>query len=192
MEKAKERRKLKLPSLSNMLTVLLAVIIIYFGVSFAFSIFSKPVEANELILNVIELRSSTKGLIERSKLITDTNEIIEDLHNKAIKESWSALSLCLVNKCSDLQYFTFIEQVARESDIKHKNLMVSLLEAKTKWGGGDLIKFSKAITDIDEQLKDAPQVVYKKWQEIVACNNKCSSMDDLFFGITESIVKEWG
>ncbi len=191
MEKTKVYRKLKLPSFSNMLMVLLAVIIIYFGVSFAFSIFSKPVEANELILNVIELRSSTKGLIERSRLITETNEIIEDLNNKAIKESWSTVSLCLANKCSDLQYLAFIEQVAKESDIKHKKFMVNLLEAKIKWGGGDLIKFSKAITAIDEQLMDAPQSVYKKWQEIVACNNKCSAMDDLFFGIAEAIVKEW-
>ncbi len=170
--------------------VILGILIVYFGISLALDFMKGSFGIEEVVLNTLELRSSQKGLVEKSRLITQTNEIIEAMHNNAVESAWANLSGCLSAKCDDPQYFAFIEAVAKETSLKDKNLIFNVIGLRQNWGRGDLIKFSKAITSIDQELKTAPQELYKKWQEIIACDGKCSDMNNLFFDMIGITLKK--
>ncbi len=165
----------------NTIIVGLALLIIYFGVSFAFNFMQTDVGEIEVLINVLELRMGSKGLVERSRLVTQTNELVDSMRNKEVRTGWESLSVCLGGKCSDDEYLAFIGTVVKADKPKSRDLILSLIEAKRNWNGADLIKFSKSITAIDNEIRNAPPEVYKKWQELVACDGRCGGMNDLLF-----------
>ncbi len=167
--------------IQNTVIVGLALLIIYFGVSFAFNFMQTDIGETEVLLNMLELRTSSKGLVERSKLITQTNELVDSMRNKEIRAGWDRLAVCLGSKCSDEDYLAFIETVVKEDKPKNRDLILNLIKAKRNWNGADLITFSKSIAAIDSEIKNSPPEVYKRWQELVACDGKCSGMNDLLF-----------
>lgn len=170
--------------------VILGILIVYFGISFALDFMKGSFGIEEVVLNTLELRSSTKGLVEKSRLITQTNEIVDTMHNNAVEFAWQNLSGCLSTRCDDVQYLGFIEAVAKETSLKDKNMILNVVRLRNSWGAGDLIKFSKAVTDIDKELKSSPQELYKKWQEVIACDGKCSDMNNLFFDMIGIVLKK--
>jgi len=144
---------------------------------------------DELMLNIVSLRKGPTEVVKRSALITRTNEIIDDIGNKRIKSEWDGLADCMTKGCTDIDYYNFLVTVITQKNVKHGDLLYNLILVNKYWGTAEIIDFSQATTNVENEVKNlGSREVSKKWSEIIQCDGKCDDKDDLFFQMIKLVV----
>lgn len=155
----------------------------------------KVIEYNNLLLKVLELRQSHINLdiIQTAELVTEIEDKIDSLENDPITDNWETIALCLAGTCGDDDFLDFILTITLEGDkigLTNGKLIVNLLTANKYWNTDNTVKFSQAVTDTNQAIKDlSDETISSKWLEIVECDGSCSDKDTLMFDIIELLAE---
>jgi hypothetical protein len=146
----------------------------------------------ELIPTIVKLHQDRENPVEKAKDITRIDEIVVDIDNTAITDSWHSMLTCLKENCVPDDYFNFIMIIINEKshELKYSNLVTNILITQRYWGTENIVEFSKALTAANtdvESLHDT--AISGKWQQIVECNGECPEKDDLFFEMIGLLYK---
>ena len=173
---------------SHGLTVAVGVVIVLIALIAVVS-YWKGDKTDDLMLNVVALRKGTAEVVKRSALITQTDEIVNNLGNKRIKNEWEGLSQCMTKGCTDIDYYNFLVTVITQKKVKNGELLYNLILVNKYWGTSEIIDFSQALTKVNEEVeKLGSREVSKKWGQVIECDGKCTEKDDLFFDMIKLIV----
>lgn len=142
----------------------------------------------EIIQKVIELRQED-NTVKKADLIAATDDLVVALNNRNVDAEWESLTECLSATCSNADYLNLVQTVAYEERIPNYDLIINLVLTYKYWTGEDVLKFSKALTEVDKGI-DAlnVRVVTDAWKKIVECDGKCPEKADLYFELIQEIV----
>lgn len=187
-EEKKSRKKEKsTPTALRILLPLLFLVLLLTGIYALYPLFA-PNNGPEIVMNAINLRGEADTMM-RSRMITDTDDMVRDLGIRQVQGEWELLTQCMPQGCEDSQYFNFITVVTQNVDIPNKDLIQNLVVTYKYWDSEELVRFSKAMTLVERLVEEAySRSLDEKWQQIVACDGKCAEENDLYFEIIEIAV----
>ncbi len=149
------------------------------------------VNTAQIVVNTVNLRSPTLGTVERSNLVSLTDDLVRSLGNSKVSESWSRLIECFDTGCSDPEYFGFVYTLASEEEVPHRVLLVNIIITQRYWGTDEnILTFSRALTDVHKGVSDLrSSKVNEAWENVVDCDGTCPERNDQFFTLVKEVVK---
>ena len=168
---------------------ILIVIVAVVGVAW---LLRAPEPYPRLILDAVELRSVGNNSLAKAKIIDDIDKNMERVKDSIISDEWDKLTSCIDAGCSDDSLLDFILAVVitMPAKVPHARLVADVVVAGRFWGSADVLKFSKAVTAANDAIAVLnAKSVDKKWDEIVACDGKCSEKNSLVFDEVKLIVE---
>ncbi len=140
--------------------------------------------------NIIKLRLANNPL-DKAKIISSTDNLVNKINNDDVKSQWSEIIDCVNKGCSDKKYFDFLIVLFNQygDKLARSDLLLNLLAVERYWGTDEVITFSKAMSFVDDEISRSHSKSMKdKWDELVKCNNQCEKENDLFFELIQLIV----
>lgn len=141
-----------------------------------------------LLLDIIELRENyiQRKIIETAQKVSDIDEEINTMNNTKITNNWETITLCLAENCSEEDFIEFILTVIleKQEEISNGEIIEGLLTANKYWNTDNVVKFSKALTETNQNinlLNDA--TISETWFKIIDCNGICIEKEELIFEI---------
>lgn len=153
-------------------------------------IYYMDVNVAQVVINVVNLRAPL-DTVAHSNLISLTDDLISDLDNPKMTNSWQELVACQSSGCDDTQYFGFLYTLISEEKVPHAELIGNLIVSQRYWGTGEAVLiFSKAMADSDSGVRALHSAKCTKlWEDIVLCDGTCENKNDLFFTLIKEVVK---
>jgi len=143
----------------------------------------------QIILKIIELRQEDSTL-SKADFIATVDDLVQRVNNKEVDLEWSSLTSCLSTSCTNADYFNLVQTVAYEERIANYPLIINLVLTYKYWGGEEVVKFSKALTDVDRKMDELNvRVVRDSWKKIVECDGVCPNKAQLYFDLIKEIVE---
>ena len=159
-------------------------------VSIIAGIYLMDVNVAQIVINVVNLRAPL-DTVAHSNLISLTDDLVSDLGNPQITNSWEELVACQPIGCEDILYFGFLYTLISNEKVPHAKLIGDLIVTQRYWGTGEAVLiFSKSMADSDTGIKGLNSAKCSKiWEEIVVCDGTCENKNDLFFNLIKEVVK---
>ena len=149
------------------------------------------VNTAQIVVNVVNLRSPMLGTVERSNLVSLTDDLISSVNNPKVSESWNRLIGCFDKGCEDKEYFAFLYTLVTEEEVPHRVLLSNIIVIQRYWGTDEnILTFSRALTDVHKGVSGlGSSKVNEIWDKVVDCDGKCVERNDLFFSLVKEVVK---
>ena len=177
---------------STVIFSIIGIVIIVAAVVLIASILGSDAPIKPLIYKTAELRKATDPL-ERSDLITDIDDLVEQSENSEILEQWDRMLDCLKTSCPDEAFLdmALVTVAVFEAEIPESALLINIIATAKYWDDPEhLLDFSKALSIANEQVETLKsRKAVKIWDEIIECNGTCPEMNDLYFELIITIVQ---